>query len=153
MTDELEQLRARVKELETERDDARARLLQELANGPSAHEWVAANADRARLREALGGLTAWLSRWRHAVSIRAEGASQAWDELERLHNTGAALASTDASEWLRERRLAERVREACAQSLRPKDGEQDRAVLTRIAFSQGAVRATDLDALLKEEET
>ena len=44
------------------------------------------------LLAALCGLTTWLSTWRHAVSIRAIGAEQAWDELERLHNEGAALA-------------------------------------------------------------
>lgn len=57
-------------------------------------ELLAANADRKRLREALRGLTLWLSRWRHALVIRAEGAAQAWDELERLHNDGAALADS-----------------------------------------------------------
>lgn len=46
-----------------------------------------------RVAEALEGLTTWLSRWRHAITIRAEGAAQAWDELERLHNTGIAVVA------------------------------------------------------------
>lgn len=43
-------------------------------------------------------------------------------------------------------RAREEQREACAQSIRPKEGEMRLDVLTRIAFSQGVVRATPLDA-------
>lgn len=42
------------------------------------------------------------------------------------------------------RDIAERQREACAQAIRPKPGESRAEVLTRIAFSQGVVRATAL---------
>ncbi len=48
-----------------------------------------------RLTAALGRLTMWLSEWRHAVAIRAEGGQRAWDELELAHNEGVkALKET-----------------------------------------------------------
>jgi hypothetical protein len=40
----------------------------------------------AELRETAAEMSRWLSRWRPAIKIHADGVVQAWDELERLHN-------------------------------------------------------------------
>lgn len=76
------------------------------------------------LTEALRGLTLWISTWQHAISIRAEGILQAWDELERLHNEGcAALGPNPPRYWSREEvermtvRMAERVKAACVEAI------------------------------------
>lgn len=72
-----------------------ARSVIDLDSGPLEVQLATALGRVKRLTAALRGLTTWLSSWRHAVSIRAIGAEQAWAELEGLHNNGcAALAAT-----------------------------------------------------------
>ena len=51
-----------------------------------AAEFDALRAENEALRETAAEMSRWLSRWRHAIKIHADGATQAWDELERLHN-------------------------------------------------------------------
>ena len=76
--EQLDAANARVKELEEALADAqRVPLLSPELESANRH-LQAANADRARLRETLREMTMWLSSWRHAVSIRAIGAEQAW---------------------------------------------------------------------------
>jgi hypothetical protein len=68
-----------------------------------------ARAEAARLSERLRAFTEWASTWRHAMVIRAIGADEAWRQFEEAHNHGcAALTSTSATDWLRERDAATR---------------------------------------------
>jgi len=66
--------------------------------------------------------------------------------MSTIHEAAAAatFARRDQAQSLNAAR--EEQREACAQAIQPKPGEADVRVLTRIAFSQGAVRRTPLDA-------
>lgn len=81
---------SRVKELESELSKAHAWL----DRSTCADLLREATVQRDALRVALEALTRWLSHWRHAVAISAEGGQEAWDELELAHNAGcAALAA------------------------------------------------------------
>ena len=55
-----------------------ARSVIDLDSGPLEVQLATALGRVKRLTAALRGLTTWLSSWRHAVSIRAIGAEQAW---------------------------------------------------------------------------
>lgn len=108
-------------------------------------------ADNARLRSLLEPLLgAAEDGWGHNPKGEHPGECAGCDAVLA---TRAALASSEASEWLRERerRVAERVREACARYV-------DRCVHEDNADTGNAntrfgneVRSLDLAALLKEE--
>lgn len=142
MSAELEQLRARVKELEAllgqrcdgidcDRGDECVSLHRQLTD---------ANADRARLRACL---------------TEANGALCS-DTCGRTHTHGckecrAALDSSDASEWLRERerRVAERVRESCVNLVRNSFVVSTSTAHERVTL--GSLRSLDIDALLEND--
>lgn len=98
-------LLARVKELERklELGSGPGHSCQMLAGRLVACETErdAANADRARLREALNAWESW-------AATQAEGEPKTWPPFVQ---SGEALRSSDASAWLREREraVAERV--------------------------------------------
>lgn len=133
----IEGLRARVKELESERDANANAYFARLAH------IEAANADRARLRSALEQV-------RSAMEASDQGPDGDNDPRRPLASAvWAAIATTDASRWLaeRERRVAERVREACVRA-------SDRWFASRPPPNSSPTEvlcALDLDAFLKEE--
>lgn len=114
------------------------------------------NAERARLRSLLEPLLAAAEDgYGHASITKPPGVCRGCDAVRDAR--AALAASTDASDWLleRERRVAERVREACAYHLEVSPRAQGVLVpiesgdlLARFAAD---LRAIDLDALLKEE--
>jgi len=102
-----------------------------------------ARAEAARLSERLRAFTEWASTWRHAMVIRAIGADEAWRQFEEAHNGGcAALASTSATDWLRERLEAQR--EACAREVFAKS---QCATASELGEISSHVRATPLVGL------
>lgn len=138
LTDEEHQaLLARVKELE----DASEQAIHTIAEGELEavdlrSELKDANTDRARLREAL-------TRVAHELLPLAE--------IDRIAR--AALASTDASEWLRarERKVAERVREECAKICDRTARDESPSAPNDFDDLSESLRRLDLHALLKEE--
>lgn len=91
--DRAEKAKARVQELERRIEG----LLMGGVTVEARDEWreraQRAQAERNESTKVLRRLTEWLSRWRRTVRITdsADGAAQAWDELERLHNEGCAV--------------------------------------------------------------
>jgi hypothetical protein len=133
--EEVEALKARVKELEAQCASLRHDADSEWGASATEREALraqldAANADRARLMALLG---VWLS--------ECECAPEDMQPCDLHDGTRAALASTDASAWLREREraVAERVREACIDIL---------ATEGWLGQAMRHVRGLDLDALL-----
>lgn len=135
VNEEVEALKARVKELEARRDGIHAHIrATENQFFECSKQLDAANADRARLRGALQAMHDYVHGNRSLIS--AEGLIR------------AALTPTDASQWLRERERAVAERVATALGLVPEPMSGGRIYAPHMVTDQGKAARDILDALL-----